>query len=46
MIKLNYWQEKELILNMKENKKQDSKVKTNIQEKMQNKKFIIILSLS
>lgn len=30
---------------MKENKKQDSKVKTNIQEKMQNKKFIIILSL-
>lgn len=45
MIKLNYWQEKELILNMKENKKQDSKVKTNIQEKMQNKKFIIILSL-
>lgn len=45
MIKLNYWQEKELILNMKENKKQDSKVKTNTQEKMQNKKFIIILSL-
>lgn len=45
MIKLNYWQEKELILNMKENKKQDSKVKTNIQEKMQNEKFIIILSL-
>ena len=45
MIKLNYWQEKELVLNMKENKKQDSKVKTNIQEKMQNKKFIIILSL-
>lgn len=30
---------------MKENKKQDSKVKTNTQEKMQNKKFIIILSL-
>lgn len=25
---------------MKENKKQDSKVKTNTQEKMQNKKFI------
>ena len=45
MIKLNYWQEKELILNMKENKKQDSKVKTNTQERMQNKKFIIILSL-
>lgn len=45
MIKLNYWQEKDLILNMKENKKQDSKVKTNTQEKMQNKKFIIILSL-
>lgn len=30
---------------MKENKRQDSKVKTNTQEKMQNKKFIIILSL-
>lgn len=30
---------------MKENKKQDSKFKTNTQEKMQNKKFIIILSL-
>ena len=30
---------------MKENKRQDSKVKTNTQERMQNKKFIIILSL-
>lgn len=33
-----------MILNMKGNKKQDSKVKTNTQEKMHNKKFIIILS--
>ena len=45
MIKLNCWREKELILNMRGNKKQDSKVKTNTQERMQNKKFIIILSL-